>query len=100
MPTYDYKCSACAHEFEVFQSITAGRLRKCPECGRMTLKRLIGAGAGVLFKGSGFYQTDYAGKSPAARKTAGKESEPAKPAETKTESKSETKPDAKPDAKK
>ena len=59
MPTYDYLCENCGHEFEHFQSITAKLLRKCPECGKMTLKRLIGSGAGVIFKGSGFYQTDY-----------------------------------------
>ena len=59
MPTYDYACQACDHEFEAFQSITAKPLRKCPECGRLKLKRLIGIGAGVIFKGSGFYETDY-----------------------------------------
>ncbi|VGO22757.1 FmdB family zinc ribbon protein [Pontiella sulfatireligans] len=57
MPTYDYKCSACGHDFEVFQSISAERLTECPECGG-AVERLIGAGAGFLFKGSGFYQTD------------------------------------------
>ncbi len=59
MPTYDYQCRACDHEFELFQSITAGVKRKCPECGRLKLRRLIGPGAAVVFKGSGFYQTDY-----------------------------------------
>ena len=59
MPTYDYKCAACGHRFEAFQSITADPLVKCPECNRKRLERLIGAGAGVIFKGSGFYQTDY-----------------------------------------
>ena len=59
MPTYDYECESCGHQFEQFQSITAKPTRKCPECGRMKLRRLIGAGAGVIFKGSGFYQTDY-----------------------------------------
>ena len=59
MPTYDYACQKCGHTFEEFQSITAKPLRKCPECGKMSLKRLIGAGAGIIFKGSGFYQTDY-----------------------------------------
>ena len=59
MPTYDYECQECGHTFERFQSIKAGRLRKCPECGRMRLRRLIGSGAAVIFKGSGFYQTDY-----------------------------------------
>jgi len=59
MPTYEYRCDACEHEFEEFQSITAKPLRKCPQCGRMKLRRLIGVGAGIIFKGSGFYETDY-----------------------------------------
>ena len=59
MPTYDYRCGNCNHEFEVFQSMTAGVLKKCPKCGQLSLKRLIGSGAAVLFKGSGFYTTDY-----------------------------------------
>lgn len=63
MPTYDYLCKNCGYEFEQFQRITAGALRKCPECGKRELKRLIGAGSGVIFKGSGFYQTDYRSES-------------------------------------
>ena len=63
MPTYDYVCDSCKHEFEEFQSITAKTLRKCPACKRLKLRRLIGAGAGILFKGSGFYQTDYRSES-------------------------------------
>lgn len=59
MPTYDYRCNACGHEFEEFQSITASPLRKCPDCGKSALRRLIGTGAGIIFKGSGFYETDY-----------------------------------------
>lgn len=59
MPTYGYRCNNCEHEFDLFQSITANPRRKCPECGKFTLKRLIGTGAGIIFKGSGFYQTDY-----------------------------------------
>ncbi len=59
MPTYDYECRECGHEFEEFQSMTAGALRKCPSCGKLKLRRLIGAGAGIIFKGSGFYETDY-----------------------------------------
>ena len=58
MPTYDYICESCGGKFERFQSIIAKSLRKCPKCGKRKLKRLIGAGAGVIFKGSGFYQTD------------------------------------------
>ncbi len=59
MPTYEYACDACGHEFEEFQSMTAKRLKKCPECGKPKLQRLIGTGAAVIFKGSGFYETDY-----------------------------------------
>ncbi len=58
MPTYEYKCTKCAHRFEKFQSMTAKHIRKCPQCSG-TVKRLIGSGAGIIFKGSGFYQTDY-----------------------------------------
>jgi putative FmdB family regulatory protein len=59
MPTYDYQCEACGHAFELFQSMSAPVKRKCPECKKSKLKRLIGTGSGVLFKGSGFYETDY-----------------------------------------
>ena len=71
MPTYDYECSACGHRFEKFQSITARSIRKCPACGRSKVRRLIGAGAGVIFRGSGFYQTDY--RSASYRKAAEKD---------------------------
>lgn len=59
MPTYDYVCDACKHEMELFQSISEDPIKKCPKCKKNKLRRLIGAGAGILFKGSGFYQTDY-----------------------------------------
>ena len=59
MPTYEYKCDACGHAFEKFQSIMAGPIRKCPVCGKSKVRRLISAGAGLIFKGSGFYITDY-----------------------------------------
>ena len=59
MPTYEYKCSACGHQFERFQSIKADPVKKCPECGKNKVNRLIGTGAGLIFKGSGFYITDY-----------------------------------------
>ena len=59
MPTYEYKCENCDHEFELFQPITAKPVRKCPKCGKNKVKRLIGMGAGIIFKGSGFYETDY-----------------------------------------
>ena len=63
MPTYEYKCSACGHTFERFQSITAEPIKRCPECGKAKVKRLLGTGAGVIFKGSGFYTTDYRSES-------------------------------------
>ena len=62
MPTYDYKCDDCGYDFEKFQSINARKLTKCPRCGGK-VKRLIGTGAGIIFKGSGFYETDYRSKS-------------------------------------
>ena len=58
MPTYDYECRKCGHRFEKFQSIKDNPLKKCPKCSGK-VQRLIGTGAGILFKGSGFYQTDY-----------------------------------------
>jgi putative FmdB family regulatory protein len=58
MPTYEYKCDQCGHRFEKFQRMTEARLAECPEC-QGALRRLIGAGAGIIFKGSGFYCTDY-----------------------------------------
>ncbi len=63
MPTYEYVCTKCGHEMEAFQSMKDAPLKKCPECGKQSLKRLIGGGAGLIFKGSGFYITDYKKKS-------------------------------------
>ncbi|MBI2441388.1 MAG: zinc ribbon domain-containing protein [Lentisphaerae bacterium] len=59
MPTYEYECRSCQHQFELFQSITAKPIAQCPRCHKAKVRRLIGRGAGVIFKGSGFYQTDY-----------------------------------------
>jgi putative FmdB family regulatory protein len=100
MPTYDYVCDACNHEFELFQSITESAKRKCPECGKNKLRRLIGTGAAIMFKGSGFYKTDYRSdtykKHAEADKSTGKstESKSDKPetSASKTESSAETKP--------
>ncbi|GAH37223.1 unnamed protein product [marine sediment metagenome] len=98
MPTYDYICENCACKFEQFQAIKAKPIRKCPACGKRELKRLIGSGSGIIFKGSGFYQTDY--RSESYKK--GEKSEKSSTAEkkTKTESKDsksseKTKPDTK-----
>ena len=63
MPTYDYICDACGHEFEAFESIKADSQTICPACQAASLRRKIGAGAAILFKGSGFYQTDYRSES-------------------------------------
>jgi len=74
VPTYDYKCRACGYAFEKFQSISAPAVRKCPRCGKLKVRRLIGGGSGVIFKGSGFYQTDY--RSESYRKAAEKDKPP------------------------
>jgi putative FmdB family regulatory protein len=63
MPTYDYKCTACSHLFEQFQSIKDKPLKTCPKCGKKALERLIGTGGAIIFKGGGFYQTDYRSES-------------------------------------
>ena len=81
MPTYDYVCDACENSFEEFQSMTEEPLKKCPKCGKKKLRRLFGTGAALLFKGSGFYETDYRSESYKAGAKAdsetGKTSEPA-----------------------
>lgn len=94
MPTYDYKCNACSHTFEHMQSMKDKPLKKCPKCGKPALERLIGTGAAVIFKGGGFYQTDY--RSEAYKKSAEAENKPADP---KPESKADAKSDAKPESK-
>lgn len=107
MPTYDYECDACGHKLEEFQSITAEPLTKCPECKKKKLRRLLGTGAALMFKGSGFYITDYRSDGYKKRAEADKKSSeggtsesssksgdakaPAAKTETKTESKSESK---------
>ena len=78
MPTYEYKCDACGHTLEAFQSFSDKPLKKCPACGKQKLRRLFGIGAAVIFKGSGFYQTDY--RSEAYKSAAKADQEAAKPA--------------------
>ena len=80
LPTYEYKCDACGHAFEKFHSITAMPIKKCPSCGKNKVRRLISAGAGMIFKGSGFYITDY--RSDGYKDAAKKADEASKPAET------------------
>jgi len=90
MPTYEYACDSCGHEFEEFQSITAKPLRKCPACKTPALRRLIGTGAGIIFKGSGFYQTDYRSdsyKKAAEKDTGGTSAKSGDKKEAKTEAK-------------
>ena len=91
MPTYDYICDACNHEFEAFESMKADPQTVCPTCHEAKLRRKIGMGAAILFKGSGFYQTDYRSESYKERAKADKpaESSPAKPAESSGPAKSE-----------
>lgn len=90
MPTYEYACKSCKRQFEEFQSIKAPALKKCPECGKNTLERLVGTGAALIFKGSGFYQTDY--RSEAYKKSAEAESKSSTPAaDTKPSSNGEAK---------
>ncbi len=85
MPTYDYECKDCQHAFEEFHSMSAKPVKKCPECGGK-VKRLIGTGAGIIFKGSGFYETDYKKKNSVSTTST---TPTEKKAESKTEKKSE-----------
>ncbi|MGB0597272.1 MAG: FmdB family zinc ribbon protein [Rubripirellula sp.] len=87
MPTYDYECDDCGHTFELFQNINDSVKRKCPECKKNKLKRLFGSGAAIVFKGSGFYQTDY--RSEGYKKAAKADS---KKSESSSSKKSESKP--------
>ena len=80
MPTYDYECTSCGHAFQAFHSITADPIEKCPECKKKKVQRLIGSGSGIIFRGSGFYTTDYRSKEykEKARKEASDSSGPEK----------------------
>jgi putative FmdB family regulatory protein len=115
MPTYDYECDACGHKLEIFQSITAEPLNKCPECKKKKLRRLLGTGAALMFKGSGFYTTDYRSEGYKKRAEADKKSSeggssdsatkasdsgaPAAKSESKSEAKAEGKSASKSEAK-
>ena len=102
MPTYDYRCDACEHEFEEWQSFTAEKLTKCPACKKNKLVRLFGSGAAIVFKGSGFYDTDYrqADEKAKSERKNGKPANDGKdaPADAKAEPAGETKTEAKADA--
>jgi putative FmdB family regulatory protein len=78
MPTYEYKCKKCGNVFEVFHSMSSDPVKSCPKCGG-EVKKLIGAGAGTIFKGSGFYQTDYKNNQGKSKKSASKDPAPVKP---------------------
>jgi putative FmdB family regulatory protein len=83
MPTYEYACQKCGHEFEQFQSMRDEPLKKCPKCKKQSLRRLVGGGAGLIFKGTGFYITDYknkgVGEAKAAESKSSADSKPATP---------------------
>ena len=88
MPTYEYRCKSCGYEFEEFQTMSADPLIMCPKCAKPALKRLMSSGAGLIFKGSGFYLTDY------------KKSNTSSSSSTNSESKSDSKSESKPDSQK
>jgi putative FmdB family regulatory protein len=96
MPTYDYICDSCGHEFEAYESIMSSPRNDCPECKLVTLRRKIGPGAAIIFKGSGFYQTDYRSDSYKKAAEADKSSsEPAKPAASESKPSTDTTSSAK-----
>ena len=92
MPIYEYECANCGHEMEELQTMSELPLSKCPNCGKDELRRLIGSGGGLIFKGSGFYQTDYVKNKDDSKKTDKKEKQAEKPA-VKKETSSNTKPE-------
>ena len=94
MPTYDYVCKSSGHVWDEFQSMTATPTKKCPECKKAKAERKIGPGAGIIFKGTGFYQTDY--RSDSYKKSADADSKTQSSGDSKSESKPETKSESKP----
>jgi putative FmdB family regulatory protein len=99
MPTYEYKCRACDHRFEAFQSMKEDPIEKCPKCGNYSVERLISAGGGLIFKGSGFYITDY--RKDSYKRDAKKDAPVTSSSSdsTKSTDKPATKPTAKPETK-
>ena len=98
MPTYDYICDACEHAWELFQKMTDDPVKKCPECGKKKAVRQFGTGAAIMFKGSGFYETDYRSESYKKSKEADKKSKSEASSDSKSDSSktSETKSDSSP----
>ncbi len=99
MPTYEYLCKSCGHEFEEFQTMSSDPLTMCPKCAKPTLKRLMSSGAGLIFKGSGFYLTDYKKANTSASSGTKSESKSDSKSESKPESKQESKTEIKPESK-
>ena len=96
MPNYDYQCDACGHEWEMFQRMVEDAIKQCPKCKKKKARRLFGTGAAIMFKGSGFYETDYRSDSYKKAAKADKESQAPK---TKSDSKSDSKSASKSEAK-
>jgi putative FmdB family regulatory protein len=99
MPTYEYLCKSCGHEFEEFQSMSSDQLIMCPKCAKPSLKRLMSSGIGLIFKGSGFYLTDYKKSNTSLRSNSKTEAKPDSKSESKPDSKQESKPDSKQESK-
>jgi putative FmdB family regulatory protein len=99
MPTYEYRCKSCGHEFEEFQTMSSDPLIICPKCAKPTLKRLMSSGVGLIFKGSGFYLTDYKKSNTSASSSTKSESTPGSKSKSKPDSKQETKPDSQQESK-
>ena len=108
MPTYDYECDACQHTWELFQKITEDPVKSCPACKKRKARRLFGTGAAIMFKGSGFYETDY--RSESYKKGADKDKKSSsessgdasssKKSDSKSDTKASSKSDSKPKSKK
>ncbi|MEZ6059348.1 MAG: zinc ribbon domain-containing protein [Planctomycetaceae bacterium] len=90
MPTYEYRCKACENQWDEFQSISASPTKKCPECGKLKAERIISAGGGIIFKGSGFYQTDYRSESYKKGASAEKKSQESTKSDSSSSGKSES----------
>lgn len=99
MPIYEYQCQNCGFLFDELQTMSEKPLFKCPNCGKNELKKLIGSGGGIIFKGSGFYQTDYKNPKEPEKTTAEKSEKTSEKAESKTEPKKEIKTDSKKESK-